>query len=587
MSSQLNIVFVYNKSNPYGIAVDVKLLESVFRKTTALVHTADILEPPIPCDLCIHFEIPSSTWMPWAKYNILMVNPEWYVPAWNSLKQHMDEVWTKMPLTSTMKDLSGATFVPWTSTLDPSVFTKYPSSTKVSDGCLWLLGGSKNKRTAAEAILPLWQESWPQVTVYTTTPLQVSDLKPNVTVKVQELDEKARRQLQAFYPIHVAFSASEGFGLAAVEGEAAGAHLLLNDIAAYESAFSSSSHIATTVSFIKTPKKSDEKYTSAEFADFSDTLPIQSQLDLIFKDLASQTINRTHQLKNFKERTSKFNEIMTTKVKKLLQTLRERQEPVRQLPPPLAIQDCPPISVVTLTYNRRKFLDLAFHNLVLSDYPKEKIEWILVDDSDDVEEQGSDKVAQFAKRAPVSQVVYVPLPKKLPIGAKRNIGIDRASNEIIVFMDDDDHYPETSLRRRVGWLLNHPWKPKVVACSTIACYDLVKGVSAVNTPPFELAPAQRISEATLAFYKSFWMEQKFPLTNLSEGEGFLEGRSSELLDIPPQQIIVAFSHNKNASGRRIPDQENGKGKVGCFWGFPKEFLIWIHKLAGVEVEEET
>ena len=154
-------------------------------------------------------------------------------------------------------------------------------------------------------------------------------------------------------------------------------------------------------------------------------------------------------------------------------------------------------------------------------------------------------------------------------------------------MDDDDHYPETSLRRRVGWLLNHPWKPKVVACSTIACYDLVKGVSAVNTPPFELAPAQRISEATLAFYKSFWMEQKFPLTNLSEGEGFLEGRSSELLDIPPQQIIVAFSHNKNASGRRIPDQENGKGKVGCFWGFPKEFLIWIHKLAGVEVEEET
>ena len=53
--------------------------------------------------------------------------------------------------------------------------------------------------------------------------------------------------------------------------------------------------------------------------------------------------------------------------------------------------------------------------------------------------------------------------------------------------------------------------------------------------------------------------------------------------IPPQQIIVAFSHKKNSTGRRIPADD---AKPGCFWGFPKEFLIYIHKLAGVEVEEE-
>jgi hypothetical protein len=27
-------------------------------------------------------------------------------------------------------------------------------------------------------------------------------------------------------------------------------------------------------------------------------------------------------------------------------------------------------------------------------------------------------------------------------------------------------------------------------------------------------------------------------------------------------------------------------KPGCFWNFPKEYLVWIHKMAGVEVEEE-
>ena len=103
--------------------------------------------------------------------------------------------------------------------------------------------------------------------------------------------------------------------------------------------------------------------------------------------------------------------------------------------------------------------------------------------------------------------------------------------------------------------------------------------------PWELSPSERISEATLTFYKRFWEQQKFPHTNVSEGEEFLRGRETSLLDIPPQQILVAFSHQGNSSGRRIPVTEDTK--PGCFWGFPKEYTIWIHKLAGIEVEEET
>ena len=67
--------------------------------------------------------------------------------------------------------------------------------------------------------------------------------------------------------------------------------------------------------------------------------------------------------------------------------------------------------------------------------------------------------------------------------------------------------------------------------------------------------------------------------NMAEGEGFLEGRESQVLELPPQQIIVAMSHGKNMAGRRIPD-----GPPSCFWGFSKELLTFLHKLAGVEVE---
>jgi hypothetical protein len=261
----------------------------------------------------------------------------------------------------------------------------------------------------------------------------------------------------------------------------------------------------------------------------------------------------------------------------------QRQTAPVVLPPRL--DACPPISIVTLIYNRKKFFDLACHSLMISDYPKDKIEWILVDDSDDPMEQNSDMIMGVANSTSSFKIVYVPLNGKRSISDKRNIGVDKATANIILFMDDDDHYPVSSIRRRVGWLTKHPWEPKAVACTTIACYDLVKGISAVNVPPMDLPLEQRVSEATLTFYKSWWAVKPFPRgVHIGEGEGFLVGRSKDVLEMPPQQIIVAFSHGKNASSRRVPS--GADVKPGCFWGFEKEFLMFIHGLAGISVVED-
>ena len=205
-----------------------------------------------------------------------------------------------------------------------------------------------------------------------------------------------------------------------------------------------------------------------------------------------------------------------------------------------------------------------------------------MDDSDNPEEQCTDKINHCQNQFTDVDIMYVPLLKKTSVSQKRNIGIQKATNEIILFMDDDDHYPETSFRRRVAWLTKHNSLPKAVVTTTIACYDLIKGISAVNCPPFDLPLGQRISEATLTFYKSWALQQMFE-TNIQvgEGESFVKGREQDILEIPPQQIIVAFSHKNNTSSRRIPSAENVE--PSCFWGFPKEFLKFIHSLAGINV----
>ena len=247
-------------------------------------------------------------------------------------------------------------------------------------------------------------------------------------------------------------------------------------------------------------------------------------------------------------------------------------------PAPPVLKDLPSITIVTLMYNRSKFFDLACYNLMTADYPLQKIEWVIVDDSDT--DSAAEAIKATAAKSTTMKIVYVQVPRTT-VAAKRNIGVDKASHDIILMMDDDDHYPPSSIARRVAWF-SHQWAPKAVVATTIACYDLVTGISAVNVPPLTLSLGKRTSEATLTFYKSWWDERRFSeVMQVGEGESFVEGRERDVLEIPPQQVIVAFSHGKNVSSRRIPPE----AKPGCFWGFHKDFLIFIHGLVGVTVED--
>jgi hypothetical protein len=279
----------------------------------------------------------------------------------------------------------------------------------------------------------------------------------------------------------------------------------------------------------------------------------------------------------------------TDLIKSFIALITERKSWCKHYPPVVYPDDCPPISIITPTYSRSKLIEIAFHNLLSTDYPQDKIEWVVIEDNETKDKMNTESIVSFQIQVPKIKLKYIPIEGRMSIGEKRNLGIENASNDIILFMDDDDHYPSTSFRRRVSWLLKgvkggqKPGSIDIACCTTLALYDLKKGISAVNVPPYELPFGQRISEATLTFKKSAWLERKFSDVSISEGEEWISGREDKVIEIPPQQIIVAFTHDENKSGRRIPPSDT---PAGCFWGFPKEYLIFIHKLAGMDVEVE-
>ena len=562
------IVLLWNQSNTFGLSQDASLIEKALDGAGVEFVKLDPLQPPSPADIVIHLEIPHAVWFAWAPTQIWMVNPEWCSPSWLPYVKQFTQVWVKEE--SRIEDFGGPTkavHVPW-AVRGPLKPVK-PEALGLRQA-LWVLGASQNKHLAARALLPIWPGDFP-ITV--TTTLELADLPgdfpPSVTVMRGFLEASKLEELNQDAATHVCISAAEGFGFTAAQAEARSAAMILNSLPIYKEYYGSKEYAG----FLETPVAKSDKNHVGFLADFSSVTTEN------IKSVLRQTIPSGEvQVANSEARWDAFKAQVSQLIMRFLKNaVAKPMAMATPMPPVLSLADCPPISVLTLTYNRRNFIDLAFLNLLVTDYPKDKIQWVVVEDSDDPLLDSSDKIKKFEERQPGIKITYVPMKKK-SIGYKRNKAVMAAEHDICVNMDDDDVYPETSFRRRVSWLMANP-QAKVVGCTMIAMYDLQQGVSAVNTPPWALKQKERVSEASFCFWKSYALENPFPDQSQCEGEAFVP-EDEQFLEIPPQQILVALNHGKNTSSRVIA----GRAQTGCFWGWDKQFITWLHGLVGVQVE---
>ena len=106
----------------------------------------------------------------------------------------------------------------------------------------------------------------------------------------------------------------------------------------------------------------------------------------------------------------------------------------------------PFVSVLTPTYNRVEFFPRLVQCYKAQIYPKDRMEWIILDDG---QESCEDILKTETEGLP--NIRYISLDSKVNIGEKRNILNKEAKGDIIVCMDDDDYYfryiPTSDVRR--------------------------------------------------------------------------------------------------------------------------------------------
>jgi len=250
--------------------------------------------------------------------------------------------------------------------------------------------------------------------------------------------------------------------------------------------------------------------------------------------------------------------------------------------PNINMNELPKVSIITPTYKRRKIFSMAIRNFENFIYPKDKLEWIIVDDSpenDEIDETVRDLLPRDKR------IKFIHLDsgdEPMTIAMKRNICVSNSSNPYIIHMDDDDYYPPESILARIKILLKY--KSEGIECvgsTLIGTYNIINNVSSMSSDgPISL------SEASMAYTKKFWEERPFDeLCLRGEHKYFTEQRLNKIIDIPYSFILIAVNHKNNFTDSLRSDnsgilkysEASGKeGEVANFfdtWDFETQMFI--------------
>jgi hypothetical protein len=199
--------------------------------------------------------------------------------------------------------------------------------------------------------------------------------------------------------------------------------------------------------------------------------------------------------------------------------------------------DMPFVSICTPTFNRRPFWEYTIKCFNHQDYPKDKMEWIIIDD-------GTDKIEDLVCN--IEQVKYFYYSQKMPLGKKRNLMHSKSKGDIIVYMDDDDYYPPERVSHAVNMLVTHP---NALCAGASEIYIWFKHIQKM----FQFGPysPSHATAGTFAFKRELLKDHKYDdHAALAEEKAFLKDYSVPFVQLEPKKTILVFSHIHNTFDKK-------------------------------------
>jgi len=199
----------------------------------------------------------------------------------------------------------------------------------------------------------------------------------------------------------------------------------------------------------------------------------------------------------------------------------------------------PFVSVCTPTFNRRPFIPVMLECFKNQTYPKDRMEWIIVDD-------GTDKVRDLIEASGIKQIKYIDVAEKMTLGAKRNHMHSFAKGTIIVYMDDDDYYPPERVSHAVERLSSNR---EAMCAGSSELYIYFKHIKTM----YQCGPygPNHATAGTFAFRAELLKESRYQDSAcLAEEKHFLKNYTVPFVQLDPMKSILVFSHIHNTFDKK-------------------------------------
>jgi len=219
----------------------------------------------------------------------------------------------------------------------------------------------------------------------------------------------------------------------------------------------------------------------------------------------------------------------------------------------------PFVSVCTPTFNRRPFIPIIIKCFENQTYPRDKMEWIIIDD-------GTDKIEDLVAHLPY--VKYFKYDEKMTLGKKRNLSNENATGDIIVYMDDDDYYPPDRVKHAVEKLRG---SKAMCAGSSAVCIYFKHINKILQFGPYG---PNHATAATFAFKRELLKETKFDEeSSVAEERKFLKDYTVPFIQLESIKSILVFSHNHNSFDKKELLKQTPNPHIHETSLFPKDLVL--------------
>lgn len=205
---------------------------------------------------------------------------------------------------------------------------------------------------------------------------------------------------------------------------------------------------------------------------------------------------------------------------------------------PASGREKPFVSVVTPTWNRAAFLPYLLYMFRYQDYPADRRELIIIDDSP---ESHLPTINALTRNQPERyNIRYIHHAQRLTLGKKRNMLNELAQGEYIVCMDDDDFYPADKISYTIEMMQRH--RALISGSDQIPIwYSHINRIFKTNC-----FGAHHILNGTFCYHRNYLKKHRYDdECNLGEEQAFTDNFSVTPLQLPGDRTILCVSHSHN------------------------------------------